>query len=537
MRILLITLECNPDKSLLFLIETYNFQRNSMKNSPFLLFLLFTSYTLHSMEEQEYGLTAQLNRLTATLNNLSNNLLTEPPQSQPKQITTPVNLDQDFKPFKGTNILLLKEYITALHDLAQQKSIDPKKLFDLEEEFIENLTLLRDFPEQYNQTQQASLEKIKNYLFNAQNIKNSISKKLAIEEQKNRLRGFIRTEIQLIKAIFPSQPQPQQCPTTPPQPDIQPTAAFNELKFQQGYLADKTTYAQYINPGLRVPYTLSSGNQLQQIVTLNQFLTSIVFKNPNDDYAIQIQNITGMNTRKYIPFLLSKDNNQSIRNNLERNGEGNDYFSIGGGQASCAYQALRNVLILIEALQGPKGEYNQKVNELYYLKTANSIFGYPEVNEILGNGEIPGVWRKLIIQERANKGDDDPEPKGDWLDKNEIQFLINKSSFPLHPYKGNITVIEPEFDNLLGTAPFNDIKRKLATPGNFHVFIIFILLNELGRGHWFSLIVTSNNNATKTYTIADSLNLPRYPRTINAGAPEEAYSTILENIINQLESK
>ncbi len=339
---------------------------------------------------------------------------------------------------------------------------------------------------------------IKNLIKN----KNNINKYEKIRAAQKALEEQIFIVVKPTHGAGPSRPVTQQ--TT------------HDLIFPSAYLVNNENYAQYVPA--EVPIKIGN-NRLQQVLTISQFLTpDNLFITTNPQVIIDL---IGLRMKKYIDFLLKFNADLPPQNpNIED-------IVIGGGAApSCAYQALRNCAILIEAFDArSNNEYDQKISQFYNLKNLNSLFGKPESNKLVGNPQENGKWREFIINRRISQHAD--TDNGDWLFAPEMKVLINNL---LKRFINTIVVLE-DMDDLKSSDSYERLKKELTQPNKIGGFILFHPSPDNPNGHWFALVVTTNAQGRKTFTIADSTNTPRYPKEDDQFTKNEFTNKLLDYII------
>ena len=199
-----------------------------------------------------------------------------------------------------------------------------------------------------------------------------------------------------------------------------PQLTTHDLVFVQEYLVNNYNYMSNIDRNLAVPIQLDSGSKIQQLLTLNQALLVEEFSIQN----AQQYNETGLKVKQYIDNLIKPQNPDWATFDKDT------FYAIGGGIASCGYHAVRNCKLLIEAFFSPGNtEFSNSIKELYKIKEADQLLGTPEVNAAVGNNEIVGAWRDIIIKDRDEKNFYDELSEqglfenGDWLIPTEMLIL------------------------------------------------------------------------------------------------------------------
>ena len=497
-----------------------------------LLFCMF--FGLHTIKSMNKPINLQnsLKQFKNSLDTLKTELLLFSKQ-EPTKPKYPEYFDQYFNELKGHSEQQLKHYIEKLIEIFEKasatKTLDTttaQKLITLEEDYNENLEFLRDAFSPYTPKEQNALWVILEYLNNIiHNLKKSFSTLFNTEDKKK--------YTDLINKSLTSAKQFQ---TQFNKPKTQSQFISNRNLFiDRKYLVNRINYNKFISSNLLIPIiSKKTDHKIQQVLTLNQFLTPVDLLDPHSEHSQAISEATGLNMVEYNNLILENPTNKLLQRSLKPN----ESILIGGGAASCGYQALRNCLILLKMF-GSKNqdEYLNHLNSLYDIKLANLIFGDAQINTLVGNPNAPGTWRQQIIKWRTEGYDphyekeegEAPDLTGDWLSIGETIELIKK----IEPqYTKNITVYASP--KPLDPTQENEIYTTLKTPNKFHCFII--KAGEGNRVHWFTLVVTTNSKGQKTYTIADSTNIPRYPQEFNKDAPQDFYSPLLDEIINLLES-
>ncbi len=156
------------------------------------------------------------------------------------------------------------------------------------------------------------------------------------------------------------------------------------------------------------PYKLQSGNQIQQIEVLSQFLTLGAFTKQDYDleggfiaFLLPSAKQTDVDVIPFIKNYIGRLTTYSLANKSLQSRilwqEGQDRL-IGGGGASCGYQAIKNVMNVIQATQTNNTDPN--LENTINISLANRLFGLSETNEIVLDKKEDGIWRNLIIENR-----------------------------------------------------------------------------------------------------------------------------------------
>ncbi len=189
----------------------------------------------------------------------------------------------------------------------------------------------------------------------------------------------------------------------------------------------------------------------------------------------------------------------------------------GGGAASCGYHALLRGMQLVQAKSNEKSdEYLQNIlNDpgiiQHYFGKKGIFFGKN------------GTWRQDIIQKRKND-----IYNGDWLDKEEIQYLWNenKNKFIFEEELCDLNVVDDV--SLIGqvevdlTSPFILEKVQPNLNKNKLFFVIFALgtmrqaregeAYTLSYGHWYPLVMYQDQTGKRYYYIMDSASYDKVNR-------------------------
>lgn len=160
------------------------------------------------------------------------------------------------------------------------------------------------------------------------------------------------------------------------------------------------------------PYVLQSGNEIQQLEVLSQFLTLGAFTKKDYQLASGFmafllpsaqQNLKYVISfiQKYIDRLTADSSaNKNLQQRLTKLWKGNDSL-IGAGGASCGYQAIKNAISILQAVQANK--ITENLTSTLDINLANQLFGLAEINELILNKNEHGTWRRLIINNFRKK--------------------------------------------------------------------------------------------------------------------------------------
>ena len=153
-------------------------------------------------------------------------------------------------------------------------------------------------------------------------------------------------------------------------------------------------------------YELQSGNQIQQIEVLSQFLTLGAFTQQDYDleggfiaFLLPSAKQTDVDVIPFIKNYIGRLTTYSLANKSLQSRilwkEGQDRL-IGGGGASCSYQAIKNAMNVIQATQTNNTDPN--LENTIDISLANKLFGLSETNEIILDKKEDGIWRNIIIK-------------------------------------------------------------------------------------------------------------------------------------------
>ena len=170
---------------------------------------------------------------------------------------------------------------------------------------------------------------------------------------------------------------------------------------------------------------------------------------------------------------------------------------VGAGSAGCAYQSIKNALMLL--IQG----CGSRVESLNSTDVARHLFAMSNDKQV-----SIGIWREKVIKNYRN-GDDD----GEWLSGEEIARLIGE----IKNFKAGYFVIE-SVDAL--DLFVDDVERAKSTirQNSNDPYVFFVNTGGesegadgqlIGRdGHWFTM-VSKEVAGKRIYTIMDSKNIVR----------------------------
>jgi hypothetical protein len=181
----------------------------------------------------------------------------------------------------------------------------------------------------------------------------------------------------------------------------------------------------------------------------------------------------------------------------------------GGGMASCGYHALLRGMQVVQSKSNEEDDTRLQVR-LNDSKIIPYYFGKKGI--FFGNN---GIWRQQIIQDRKTNRDE-----GDWIDKEEIQFLWNnnKNEFISKQVLCDLDVVEditlighPDVDLTTGIT-LEKIKSVLNTEKMYFVIFILGTMKQPGKdeeltmryGHWYPLIMYQNARGQRKYYVMDS---------------------------------
>jgi hypothetical protein len=204
---------------------------------------------------------------------------------------------------------------------------------------------------------------------------------------------------------------------------------------------------------------------------------------------------------------------------------------LGGGDASCGYHALKNALLVANAIySGSTEEAIRIIRGLANLNLVNTLFGKPEQNEFINGYERAGAWRQFMINHPTTliagiqqpNYDEKTNPTAEWLHEAGINFLWNSSQKETYRkeieniftdlgqqkvyqalYKYQITLIH----DLKFFAQNFTVTQNVIEKFKKERFAIFII--NAGGNHWITLIVSAVGTTTQCI-ILDSKNWPRY---------------------------
>ena len=258
----------------------------------------------------------------------------------------------------------------------------------------------------------------------------------------------------------------------------------------------------------------ATGIELIQLVVVWQDLTLPVFcelpSTEATDFTQALEADTHILVKKIMECLLKNTENNELQQALKKKAKINDIdFSIGGGSASCGYQALAHLNTLYKASQEKKESDQQKtLRKLTNLRDINALCGFGFPNDILNsvlsvNRQVPAVgeWRKAIVSRQeivsqnqfsGNVANED----GEWLTSEGIKHLLsNINVLKQLPYVvWYIGMHETEDEELLRLS-------KLCA----------VIINE-DNYHWYGALIRQSTSTPPIISciIVDSKNEARY---------------------------
>lgn len=198
---------------------------------------------------------------------------------------------------------------------------------------------------------------------------------------------------------------------------------------------------------------------------------------------------------------------------------------LGGGDASCGYHALKNTLLITNALYSSSpATTNNALENLMSLNLTNDLFGKSEQNEFINGYKQPGIWRQFMLAHPINPIGNTPHydqvknPTAEWLSQAGIAFLWSNSISKelvdlfaardqkklydyLYKYRTNLNHELIFFAKNFTVS--DSVKKKFDTENK-----AFFIINA-GGNHWLTLFVSRVGTTTQCI-ILDSKNWPRY---------------------------
>lgn len=297
----------------------------------------------------------------------------------------------------------------------------------------------------------------------------------------------------------------------------------------------------------QVPYVVKADNPqitLTQLLVVWQFLPMKTFFYNKDSEEVLLSLVSprkeggGAYTKKGAQDLLTLLQETNKKFKEKHKNIAPDNHELGGGNVSCGYHAIKNILILNDALYAQEERQAHHILALTNLSLTDYLFGTAAQRNLIAKENKPGVWRQYIIAHPTISYDvtledgSEVELQGDtydlkergtgnWLLDDGMSFLWKHNFTNLKPvaqqlylYKPFITmrVVTTQGAQILGQRP--DIKQAYelarlqflkSTTAQPQAFVI----HEGMFNHWFSLVLIKINNTIQAF-IMDSKNVPRY---------------------------
>lgn len=186
------------------------------------------------------------------------------------------------------------------------------------------------------------------------------------------------------------------------------------------------------------PLALSSTVTLAQLIVAWQDLqvpTFLAKPDAQELLILQSEGYTKEGAQNLLSVLQSK--NAQLQKKLQNTTIVGDPM-LGGGNVSCGYHALKNILLFTNVIYSTPQEFSAALTALTDLTVTNNLFGTRQQNALLTGRTEPGIWRNFIVTHETSQimvgGSPvtvenydylgrDKERRGNWLTASGIQFL------------------------------------------------------------------------------------------------------------------
>lgn len=222
-------------------------------------------------------------------------------------------------------------------------------------------------------------------------------------------------------------------------------------------------------------------------------------------------------------------------------------FMIGGGDASCGYHTIKNLITLKNAII----KNTQAIHTLLNMYEINKLFGFSRARALLnlsGNGK----WRHIILNAMGKKEypsieGSDPnilrdsnlplaDSSGEWLSLYGLQLLIQTIKLSPDDLPANI--------QWCWFAPpgYNHSERIKAMNKEFTAYIALCICLDspvLQPGvplHWFGVVVSKSFSKTQII-IVDSKNVPRFDNELVKDIINAATGISSKNIVERMHKR